>query len=113
MLTSYPTGGDISIRSHSTSEFAGRLMLKGSVLSLAAMAGGFLLAVLWPGTAELVRSRLTSADRPVVAQPAKVAAPEAPSGPPVIRLSEDQVTKAAIGTARVAGGQLFRHLHVP
>ncbi|WP_430912151.1 efflux RND transporter periplasmic adaptor subunit [Methylobacterium sp. sgz302541] len=82
---------------------------------LLAVAGGFLIAVWWPGAPDAVRTMVAGTrggDAPAKPGAMPAAAPE-PEKPGLVRLTDAQVTKAGIRAEAAGGGRLSRHLHVP
>ena len=96
-------------------------MLKRGLVIVIALAAGFLLATVWPRGVDAVRGFLTSQGVSKSDRSAETPSPPAAMTPPAktagaadgIRLTDAQVERAAIGTAKVSGGRLTRHLHVP
>ncbi|KST60026.1 cation transporter [Methylobacterium sp. GXS13] len=94
-------------------------MFRRTLLVLGAVGGGFLIATVWPGAPDALRSRLAqsgllpttpAATGSPASMPAAVPKPEEPG---LVRLTQDQIAKAGIRTDAVQGGRLARHLHVP
>lgn len=99
-------------------------MFTRTLLVFGAVAGGFLIATVWPGAPDALRARLAQfgiiANGPVVtgsATPMPAAPPKPAEAhgdePGIVRLTEGQIAKAGIRTDTVQGGRLARHLHVP
>ncbi|TXM95570.1 efflux RND transporter periplasmic adaptor subunit [Methylobacterium sp. WL116] len=94
-------------------------MFKRTLLVLGAAGGGFLIATVWPGAPDALRSRLAQsgllpASPSATGSPAPMpAAAPKPEEPGLVRLTQDQIVKAGIRTDAVQGGRLARHLHVP
>ncbi|MDP4003655.1 efflux RND transporter periplasmic adaptor subunit [Methylobacterium sp. NEAU K] len=99
-------------------------MFKRTLIVMGAVGSGFLIATAWPGASDALRMRLAQGGFPMfgpaatagpVPTPAATPKPEDAhrDEPGLVRLTDDQVTKAGIRTDSVKGGRLARHLHVP
>lgn len=94
-------------------------MVKRSLLVAGALSGGFLIATLWPGGTDALRTQLAAfgpaASRHSEPMPAAVSKPAGvhPVEPTIVQLTDAQIAKAGIRTEPVQGGRLARHLTVP
>lgn len=113
-LTSYPPGGDMG---RSGLSLNGNRMWLRIVVILAAIVGGYVLAMAWPEALTSLRSAGLATEVPSGA----TGADGAPKGnatavteeSTLVKLTDEQIKKAGIENTVAVGGLLARHLTVP